>query len=125
MAKPEQSAGCIGCLILIAAAVLFSQCNKPSPAQEQANKSKDDAIGAWIAATDYIQTKLLSPGSAKFPMLPPDGAVETLSDNRWRIHSYVDSQNTFGALLRSNWSVEVTHPDPDHWVCSNPIITPN
>jgi hypothetical protein len=46
------------------------------------------------------KSKLKSPASAQFEKYPP---VELLPDGSYRLRSYVDSQNSFGAMLRSRY----------------------
>ena len=70
----------------------------PIPKQDE---TLDD-IGAYIEGKDYIEQFLKSPASAIFP---PLGLVNRLNNNRYEVIAYVDSQNSFGALIRSSWNV--------------------
>lgn len=63
---------------------------------------KLDDIGAYIEAKDYIEQILKAPATAEFP---PLGQVNHLVNNRYEVISHVDSQNSFGAMLRSDWKV--------------------
>jgi hypothetical protein len=58
-----------------------------------------------IAQTE-VENRLKSPRSAKFPWGTPACEV---TDNTYMVHSYVDAQNGFGALIRSNWVVIMEH----------------
>lgn len=51
-----------------------------------------------------VQKALKSPSTAKFP---PTSActIQRLENDGFKVSSYVDSQNGFGAMIRSNWSV--------------------
>lgn len=62
-----------------------------------------DEFGAYLQGQYYIKQALVSPATAKFP--PLDFIVHRLNDDRYEVVSYVDSQNSFGALLRSSWNV--------------------
>ena len=53
-------------------------------------------------AIDEVTKRLKSPGTAEF------GDVSTSRvGNRWTVSGWVDSQNAFGALLRSPWRVTI------------------
>lgn len=47
----------------------------------------------------YVERLLKSPSTAEFCR----GTATDLGENRWKVVSCVDSQNGFGALIRSNW----------------------
>ena len=66
------------------------------------NETFDD-LGAYIQGQFYIKQVLKSPATAEFP--PLDFLVHRLNNNRFEVISYVDSQNSFGALFRSSWNV--------------------
>jgi len=74
-----------------------------------------DADGAWSAAKGYVTQRLISPGSVRFPW--PESldqvAVET-STGRWRVVGWVDSQNRFGAVIRSNFTCQLQY-DTGKW----------
>lgn len=62
-------------------------------------------------AEEYVKQCLISPSTAKFPGL-------VLERNEWKvsrkkdvvtISSYVDSQNGFGAMLRSNFIIQISY----------------
>ncbi len=80
--------------------------NLVGPSQTQQtlpqNKTLDD-IDAYIQGQYYVKQGLKSPATAKFP--PNVFFVHRFDDNRYEVISYVDSQNSFGAMLRSNWNV--------------------
>ena len=62
----------------------------------------EEKITACVEIESHVKSKLVSPGSAKFPLLHHQ-LVEYLGDNRYSLGSYVDSQNGFGASLRTNF----------------------
>lgn len=68
--------------------------------REQAEFEKVDvSVGAYFACKEYTKKKLVSPASADFPFLPDD-ALKFKNQN-YLITISVDSQNQFGAMLRS------------------------
>ena len=67
-----------------------------TPSESQAN----------IMAQGFIKQVLKSPSTADFPFLD---YTTTNVDNRYTVVSHVDSQNGFGAMIRSNWRVVMDH----------------
>lgn len=63
-------------------------------------------IGAYTASQYFVKQKLRAPGSADFPIYQ-EGMVSKLNGGRYRVNAYVDSQNGFGAQIRSHYKCEV------------------
>lgn len=78
-----------------------------------------DAIELHAEAQQFVKQGLKSPSSAEFPVLPYE--ANDLGDGRYRIVSYVDSQNSFGAMLRSDWSV-LMRLGGERWVLEKMVI---
>jgi hypothetical protein len=57
---------------------------------------------------------IISPGSAKHPWVEYDKVTKRLSDDTYQVISYVDSQNAFGALVRTYYValVRMNSQDP-------------
>lgn len=68
--------------------------------------------GAFTACQTFIERGLRAPGSAKHPAY--DDAAVSDQHPRYVITSYVDSQNGFGALLRTGYRCEVERKQ-DAW----------
>ncbi len=69
----------------------------PAPPQHVANIS-----GAWVMTCEYVRAKLKSPHSAQFPYSSEPGVVvNEISPDSYTVRGYVDSQNSFGAMLRT------------------------
>ena len=58
--------------------------------------------GACLAAQEMIRERLVSPATAKFQ--PCRDQQVTHSGTEWRVTGYVDSQNRFGATIRSSYT---------------------
>jgi len=58
---------------------------------------------AYSLACDRVQQSLKSPATAVFPDIKASRFAA--DEKHLMISSYVDSQNSFGALIRSDWSV--------------------
>lgn len=61
----------------------------------------DHAVKASVVCRGLVKNNLQSPASADFPWI--DDRVASLGRHEYEISSYVDSQNGFGAMLRSSY----------------------
>jgi len=61
-----------------------------------------DVHGAWVYMTEFVKQRLKSPGSADFPFGGYRHVTE-LGGKRYKVKSYVDSQNAFGAVVRTHF----------------------
>ncbi len=85
--------------------------------QQAADKVDSEKLDAYIAAQHFVDQRLKSPGSAKYPIYN-SGYVTITLPGTYIVKSYVDSQNGFGALLRSDWTVKM-HTDSKDFVADN------
>lgn len=69
------------------------------------NKVKQDIIG-----------NLKTPSTAIFPDMK-DWNIDVNSDNVIEVKSYVDSQNSYGAMLRANFKQKYIYFDKDEYIC--------
>ncbi len=78
--------------------------------------STPEVSNSTIIATahSYVENILKAPGTAKFAPYD-DTHITTLGDNRWSVESYVDSQNSFGAMLRSRYKIVLKYKGKDNW----------
>lgn len=59
---------------------------------------------------DWVKEKLKSPSSAEFPGSREKlAATQHLDSGRYLINSYVESQNSFGAMLKTYFKAIVRH----------------
>lgn len=76
-------------------------------------KAKSNSLEAWVCAKMEIEKYLKAPKTADFDS---SGLSKTkpLGDNKYIVSSYVDSQNSFGAMLRTNFVCEIEYfPDTE------------
>lgn len=78
-------------------------------------KDKSDSI---FYAEEAVKKRLRSPGTAKFPWQAPDIAPLEGQKCSWRVSGYVDSQNGFGATVRTNYTVDVTITSKERAIAS-------
>lgn len=86
-----------------------SETNKYFSDDSSSDSSTENLL-AYSYAEDYVKQRLRSPSTAKFPGIW-DGKADHISkigERKYSIRSYVDSQNGFGAMLRTNWSCKIT-----------------
>ena len=76
-------------------------------------QGEGNASMARVMIHDFVQARLASPSSAEFPGIFEMPKVQTLGNNRYRLRSWVDSQNTFGALLRASFVAVVREGEND------------
>lgn len=72
---------------------------------------------ALSAAETFVRRSLRAPSTAEFPgRNDPAVRVERVADCRFRVSSWVDAQNSFGAMLRSRYVAEIRYDSvTDEW----------
>ena len=89
-------------LILIGFVVVIIVGIMLTPDSTETTETFPSDSKAFIIATNFITPYLLSPSTADYPLLDFN-VVRTI--NRYKVESYVDSQNAFGAVIRNDWIV--------------------
>jgi hypothetical protein len=80
-------------------------------------QSKGAEAAAEVYAKELVKQSLKAPRTAKFPSIFNGGTkVSYRGDCKYAIRSYVDAENSFGAMLRTHWYVELKHLPGDRWV---------
>lgn len=79
------------------------------------------AFDACVMSHIFIKRQLKSPATADFAACnDPETYVAPLAGNIWKVSSYVDAQNAFGATLRADYSTEMRYnPATDKWTLTN------
>lgn len=72
--------------------------------------------GAFAAAKDMILALIPTPSTADFSLFNSD--IVEVSPYKWRVKSYVDFQNLFGAMVRKHFIVDLTYRS-GKWYCDN------
>lgn len=88
--------------------------------QNESQKSKiSDDIKAicWVLATNEVKENLKAPSTAEFPSTYNSQGVEITCDGiDYYVSSYVDSENSFGANLRTNFVVTIGESNGEYYV---------
>lgn len=69
---------------------------------------------AYIMGQTFVKQMLVSPASAEFPY-SDEAQVVKYGDSVYAIKSFVDSQNGFGAMLRSDYIIKIKYMGNDRW----------
>lgn len=79
-------------------------------------KEEDNSFSALYYVQHYhIEPRLKAPSTAKFASLHDDGTTVVKDGVSYEIVSYVDSQNSFGAMLRKYYIAKVTQGGENLW----------
>jgi hypothetical protein len=80
--------------------------------ESSSSSSENNKMLAYNYAEDFIAQRLKSPSTAKFPgIFEKNKHISDLGGGKYRINSWVDSQNGFGAMIRSKWSCKIIFVD--------------
>ena len=90
------------CVCFIAAYAFFNNGTSAPDYKSQAD----------IMCQVHVTNSLKAPSTAKFEYLP-DASVEDLGNNTFGMNSYVDAQNSFGAMLRTNYYCKIQYIGAD------------
>lgn len=74
-------------------------------------KSEVTNTRAWQIAKDMVRDKLKSPSTADFPWAEDGYRIE--KDSIITIQGHVDSQNSFGAMIRMNFIIKMQYKGGD------------
>ena len=88
--------------VVVAVVAVFTVIDEVDSQQHGSNSA------AYYACTDYVRDRLKAPATADFP--PYNGGVSRSGDT-YRVNGYVDSENSFGANLRTNFTCSVSYDD--------------
>lgn len=87
-----------------------SNTNNNSTQSSSVETPTHSDIEIGVEAQMQITRFLKSPSTAKFPLHP---TIDKISEERYKVSSYVDSQNGFGAMIRSTYTVDFTYLPED------------
>jgi len=90
------------------------EINRPAEAYKETMSSKK--MTAYIKSQTCVEAKLKSPGNADFPLMETD-SIPSINDTTFVVVSYVDAQNSFGALLRAYYRCVVVVSDSGSAYC--------
>lgn len=83
---------------------IFAPESKNDDNEQKIKYSKNQAL---VMSESFVKDNLKSPSTAEFSS-DFNNDVTQLNDSTFEVKSWVDSQNGFGAMLRSNYSCKIT-----------------
>jgi hypothetical protein len=98
-----------GCAWIFAAlaAIIFILVLTDKNSESSNQNSDNQNLEAYVYSQQIVEEQLKSPASADFPTFS-DALVNKAGDI-YTINSYVDSQNSFGANLRSQYTCQLRY----------------
>lgn len=84
------------------------------------SSGSDDKIQGWGKAKarsychDQVEKKLVSPSTADFEGMTEYTANQSSDGSAWEVQGHVDSENGFGANVRSTYTCTLTPSDEDN-----------
>lgn len=115
--------GCLGIAILLVIIVVIAFIFGIKSEKEAAKPKKHTAVEALVASYSCVKEQLKSPSTAEFGT-GTDGKVRQVNDTVFIINNYVDSQNGFGATVRTDYYCEVYYTSDGRAFCKNINLVP-
>jgi len=119
----------LGLLVLVVACDDSSTASRSSPSpstRAESAATAEDALGggigetveAWVAAQRFVKKELVAPSTAEFNGVARSPFVVYLGDARYRVTASVDSQSSYGAMIRTEFVaiVRAKRDDAQTWV---------
>ncbi len=92
------------------------ECFEKVQKMDTSDKNGVDENDVWSTAKDIVRSQLKAPSTATF--CSKSSATITHSGNKWTIKGYVDAENSFGAMLRNDFTVVITISGDEYTVNS-------
>lgn len=73
-----------------------------------------DAVSAFTFAQSAMRERLKAPSTAKLASIT-ESTTQDLECGVYAVRSYVDAQNSFGAMIRTHFVARVRHLGDDRW----------
>ena len=109
----------IGCFtIMLYLMVYFSGCTSKNEEPPTPWYEKDNSWDAAFFLQESVRERLKSPSRAEFPAIDYNGIVRGTGKENHRyiiVMSYVDSQNSFGAMIRTKYTGIVEQTGEYEW----------
>ncbi len=100
----------IGLIFLFGYGFFFRSSYSSFPSYSDDNSSEPDySHKAWVCAQLKVEKMLKSPSSARFEFGGATYSTKSLGNNKYKVDSYVDAQNSFGASIRQQFTCNITY----------------
>lgn len=95
----------IGIILFIVFIGYCCSSGSSAPAQKSEQSLKIEAL---VGSQMVVKDNLKSPSSAEFPLITDKLiSVTKIEENKYAVISYVDSENSFGAMIRTFYTCKV------------------
>lgn len=109
----KKGSGC-GTTVLALAGILVALVMLAGIFQGPSAPAAPSRVGAFLACKQFVTKRLRAPATAKFTN-SSEAVVNLVSGGEWAVASHVDSQNGFGAMIRSTFTCTVKPTGNDNW----------
>lgn len=92
------------------AALALTGCSASTSSDDPEPDVEDD-IAAEVMCEEFVKDRLKAPATAEFS----DQHAESIGEQRWDVTGSVDSENSFGALIRSSYRCDIRYLGDDQW----------
>jgi hypothetical protein len=110
--QPSNASSALGCVFILAVVGVIVYSCSSSNSDTTEDSDTDDGSMAEIMCEEFVSERLKAPASAEFP-----GAdlVEPLGGDQYTVTAAVDSQNGFGAMIRTGYVCTIQNTGGDEW----------
>lgn len=99
--------------VIVGVPIIAGLMGYKSPARLAASVDRSDAC---FMAQKFVRQNLKAPTTAEFPTWTEENCKATKSGDTWKVRSFVNAQNSYGAMIRSDYGVEMRYnPGSDNW----------
>jgi hypothetical protein len=96
---------------------------KKEASEKQHYRATHADIRAFSEAKDYVRRRLKSPTSSDFASMD-DSTIVNHGEGKYLVRSFVNSQNTFGAKIRTEYFCEMITADGERFIVTDLITEP-
>jgi hypothetical protein len=104
--KQAWGTGQIGCgvaAVLGLVILLVSLFSDGSGGRSKVSAPPHSSLDAYVMCKQFLEDRLKAPKTADYPLERSSDVTEALGGGRYRVRSYVDAQNSFGAMIRTRY----------------------
>ena len=105
----------VGALLFVIGSIGLPVADAFKPDPPDALKTKDNSTMAYVMMQGFVKDYLISPSSAKFEWISEPQCIIIKEEFDYSIRSWVDSQNAFGVMIRTQFSGVVRQVDERNW----------
>ncbi len=98
-------------IVTALAALTLTSCSSTSSGSDDPDEDTRDDIAAEVMCEEFVKDKLKAPSTAEFT----DQDATSTGQQRWDVTGAVDSQNGFGAMIRSTYRCDIRYLGDDQW----------